>query len=751
MGVFDHLTRTRLYLIGYVFLGLLSLSLLITVIVQGHKSKSKSNDSTIPSTDACLTDGCISAATYQLRSMDSSLASNLCSDFYKYACGGWERTHPIQSYEVERTILGDILDRRDAEIERLLNSPIVQVGDHSWEYKVKTYYSECLDDYARLPDSSKYMIGLLQDNDTIDGWFLIDNSAPDVSQQFLLKNQSLYQQLSHIHGDFGVLAVFGIRTRFDETDSSVKRLEFFPAGLSMEINDYLGTDVVSESRRAAFQLYIIQICGLFARDANIKDENLSDRTYTIANDVYTIERYLAEILQRNPSSGKPYITTLHDMNIEFMFDFHKLMGHELADPNAISVLTPIYVTNRMYFKEAFDYLGKYDDPLFARMIHNYLRWRLIWTYIDDLSYDYIHAHRVYIDAYYGYALHTTNEAYCSREVIRRFPLAIQRLYLMNSTQAAGATTTAETIFTALKNGLLTYVNERATWMADEPTKTVAREKINRLTAAIGYTKIVSTDESLNSYYDTFIVSDDSHFMNAINYHRFHRWTLSASLADPMILDHWDLFESRTSRLFDYIAVFNQLFVIASGLREPLIDSQWPMSVNMGSIGVLLAQKLFASIDGPEGRAHLANGTRYDWWQSPTIDGYNKSRTCITNYYVNDVKSVSYNINGAQIQVRLAGEPFSPTTLRHIGALRFAYNALMKTDSIKLPGTNHTSAQTFFLAYAQTQCYQRQELLQLVRTQLGIYDERIALNAALFHMPEFTNAFQCPARPEQCFD
>ena len=47
------------------------------------------------------------------------------------------------------------------------------------------------------------MIGLLQDNDTITGWFLIDNSAPGASQEFLLKNQSLYQQLAHIHGDFG--------------------------------------------------------------------------------------------------------------------------------------------------------------------------------------------------------------------------------------------------------------------------------------------------------------------------------------------------------------------------------------------------------------------------------------------------------------------------------------------------------------------------------------------------------------------
>ena len=80
-----------------------------------------------------------------------------------------------------------------------------------------------------------------------------------------------------------------------------------------------------------------------------------------------------------------------------------------------------------------------------------------------------------------------------------------------------------------------------------------------------------------------------------------------------MLDHWDLFETRTSRLFDYIAIFNRLFVIASGMHEPLVNSQWPMvkflnfyktvylfflrSMNMGSIGVLLAQKLFASIDG----------------------------------------------------------------------------------------------------------------------------------------------------------
>ena len=43
------------------------------------------------------------------------------------------------------------------------------------------------------------------------------------------------------------------------------------------------------------------------------------------------------------------------------------------------------------------------------MIHNYLRWRLIWTYINDLSYDYVHAHRLFLEGYYGYPLHITKE------------------------------------------------------------------------------------------------------------------------------------------------------------------------------------------------------------------------------------------------------------------------------------------------------------------------------------------------------
>ena len=47
------------------------------------------------------------------------------------------------------------------------------------------------------------MVDLIKDTDTIDGWFLFDNSAEGASQEFLLKTQTVFKQMSHIHGDLG--------------------------------------------------------------------------------------------------------------------------------------------------------------------------------------------------------------------------------------------------------------------------------------------------------------------------------------------------------------------------------------------------------------------------------------------------------------------------------------------------------------------------------------------------------------------
>ena len=144
----SRLNRGHLTVAGLVFLALFSVALLITVIVQAKRGV-KTTNATVE--QYCLTRGCLSAAAHQLRSMDVAASTGICTDFYTYACGNWQQTHPIQSFDVERTILNDIIDRRDEDIERLLDAPISRPDPKGWEWKVKvrTSHSSLSDHYRQ--------------------------------------------------------------------------------------------------------------------------------------------------------------------------------------------------------------------------------------------------------------------------------------------------------------------------------------------------------------------------------------------------------------------------------------------------------------------------------------------------------------------------------------------------------------------------------------------------------------------------
>ena len=48
------------------------------------------------------------------------------------------------------------------------------------------------------------MASVISSPDTLDGWFLFNNSVPDASQDLLLINQTVFKQVSQVYGSYGM-------------------------------------------------------------------------------------------------------------------------------------------------------------------------------------------------------------------------------------------------------------------------------------------------------------------------------------------------------------------------------------------------------------------------------------------------------------------------------------------------------------------------------------------------------------------
>ncbi|CAF5229957.1 unnamed protein product, partial [Rotaria magnacalcarata] len=66
--------------------------------------------------------------------------------------------------------------------------------------------------------------------------------------------------------------------------------------------------------------------------------------------------------QRSIDNGdRPVSITLKAMTDRYSFNFLELMTHELGDPALVSGVTLVYLTNQMYFDDAFALLAKNEE------------------------------------------------------------------------------------------------------------------------------------------------------------------------------------------------------------------------------------------------------------------------------------------------------------------------------------------------------------------------------------------------------
>ena len=65
------------------------------------------------------------------------------------------------------------------------------------------------------------------------------------------------------------------------------------------------------------------------------------------------------------------------------------------------------------------------------MLNNYLTWRLVEEYVDDLSTEYVHASRRFYEAKTGRKDYQTNSRFCFKLIKNKLPEALSALFVRN--------------------------------------------------------------------------------------------------------------------------------------------------------------------------------------------------------------------------------------------------------------------------------------------------------------------------------
>ncbi|GMT35517.1 hypothetical protein PFISCL1PPCAC_26814, partial [Pristionchus fissidentatus] len=136
-------------------------------------------------------------------------------------------------------------------------------------------------------------------------------------------------------------------------------------------------------------------------------------------------------------------------------------------------------------------------------------------------------------------------------------------------------------------------------------------------------------------------------------------------------------------------------VLAGCLNPPHYFSNYPKSINYGSLGVVIGHEITHGFD-PKGSQHDHEGKKKNWWDNSTREEFNQRVKCISD----QINSGTDPIDGINLSLQV-GE-----NVADLGGLKAAYQAYqmyLQQNGPERPLPNFpeiTNDQLFFLGYGQ---------------------------------------------------
>ena len=591
-----------------------------------------------------------STSGIDLANMDTTVAAG--TDFFRYACGGWNDAHPLTAEYSRYGTFDQLFENSQKQLRELIEGLAAQKNNPagSAAQKIGDLYNMAMDSVTLNKQGAepvKAMLGKIA----------------------ALKDKGeiipMMTEMAHI----GIGTYFHSYVYADPKNSSLNIFQMGQGGINLgEKEYYLDNDSITQNIREQYKVYIgklFQLAGFTEAEAQQK-----------VADVMEIETAIAKASRS--------ATELRDPEA----NYHKMSFDELkktisgidwdAYVKGLGIQAPAELNVEQV--EPIQEVARLMNTLPISKHVSYLEYNLLDAAASCLSDDFVAAR---FD-FYGKVLsgRQVNQPRWKRAVNAVNGMlgeVVGQMYVEKYFPAAAK----ERMVNLVKN-LQTALGERIQaqeWMSDS-TKAVAAEKLAAFHVKVGYPDKWKDYSSLE-------IKKDSYWANVCRASEWAVRDMYSRVGKPVDKDEW-LMTPQTVNAY-YNPSTNEICFPAAILQYPFFDMNADDAFNYGAIGVVIGHEMTHGFDD-QGRQFDKNGNLCDWWAAGDAERFNERAQVMVDFFNNIEVLPGLKANG---QLTL-GE-----NLADHGGLNVAYLAYRNATKDAPLGVvdGFTADQRFFLAYA----------------------------------------------------